>query len=58
VEIELLGRLPVDGPQEAEELVMAVALHALSDHRTGGDIERGKQRSGAPRLREGRLWRL
>jgi len=42
VEIEFLGRLPVDGPQEAQELVMAAALHALSDHRTSGDIERGK----------------
>ena len=58
VEIKCLRRLPVDGPQEAQELVMTVAPHALSDYRTGGDIERGKQRSGAPRLREGRLWRL
>src|SRR5271168_3060969 len=42
--------LPVDGPQEAQKLVMAVALHALSDHRAGGDIERGKQGSGAMAL--------
>ena len=27
VEIEVLRRLPIDGPQEAQELVMAVALH-------------------------------
>jgi hypothetical protein len=46
VEIEVLRRLPIDGPQEAQELVMAVALHALSDHRTGGDIQRGKQGGG------------
>src|SRR5271156_3289746 len=49
-EDRVFWRLPVDGPQEAQELVMAVALHALSDHRTGGDIERGKQGSGAMAL--------
>ena len=43
VEIAFLRRLPVDGPQEAQELLMAVALHALPDHRASGDIERGKQ---------------
>ena len=50
VEIEFLRRLPIDRPQEAQELVVAVALHALSDHRAGGDIERGKQGSGAMAL--------
>jgi hypothetical protein len=50
VEITFLRRLPVDGPQEAQELLMAVAFHALPDHRTAGDIERGKQGSGAMAL--------
>jgi hypothetical protein len=53
VKIEFLRCLPVDGSQEAQELVMAVSLHALSDHRTGGDIERGKRRSGAMALCHG-----
>ena len=50
MEITFLRRLPVDGPQEAQELLMAVALHALPDHRASGDIERGKQGSGAMAL--------
>jgi hypothetical protein len=48
----------VDGLQEAQELLMAVALRALPDHRPGGDIEGGEQRGRAPGLRRGRLWRL
>jgi hypothetical protein len=50
VEITFLRRLPVEGPQETQKLLMAVALHALPDHRTGGDIERGKEGSGAMAL--------
>jgi hypothetical protein len=34
VEIEFWRGVAVDGPQEAQELLMAVALHALPDHRS------------------------
>ena len=58
VEIEFRRGVAVDGSQEAQKLLMAVALHALPDHRAGGDIEGGEQRGRAPGFRRGRLWRL
>ena len=47
VQLQILGHLLVDPPQEAEELLMTVAGLALSDHGTGGHIQRGEQRGGA-----------
>jgi hypothetical protein len=42
VQVERLGRGPVDGPQEFEPFLMAMALHALADDLAGGDVERGE----------------
>ena len=44
------GDVGFDRIEKANELLMAVALHALPDHRASGDIERGKQGSGAMAL--------
>ena len=37
----------LDGVEEADEFLMAVALHVAADHRAIEDIERGEQRSRA-----------
>lgn len=37
----------LDGVEEAQELVVAVTLHAAPDHRALQHVERGKQRRGA-----------
>ena len=37
----------LDGVEEADELTIAVALHAAAEHGAFRDIERGKQRGGA-----------
>ena len=50
MEIEFWRSVAVDGSQEAQELLMPVALHALADHRPGGDIEGGEQRGRAMAL--------
>jgi len=50
VKIEFRWGVAVDGSQEAQELLTAVALHALPDHRPGGDIEGGDQRGRAVAL--------
>src|SRR6201993_2605938 len=50
VQIEGLGRAAVDGSQEPQPFLVAMALHALPDHPTGGDIERGEQRRRAVAL--------
>src|SRR5271168_2665890 len=50
VEIEFRRGMAVDGSQEAQELLMAAALHALPDHRPGGDIKGGEQRGRAMAL--------
>jgi hypothetical protein len=42
VQVERLGRGPVDGPEEFEPFLMAMALHALADDLAGGDVERGE----------------
>lgn len=47
VQLQILGHLLVDPSQEAEELLMTVAGLALSDHCTGGHIQRREQRGGA-----------
>jgi len=55
----LAGRdLAVDGIEKADEFEVAVALHAAADHRPVEHAEGGEQGGGAPRPREGRLWRL
>ena len=41
---------PLDGVQEAEELLVPVARHALADHRAVEDVERGEQGGGAMAL--------
>jgi hypothetical protein len=44
----------LDGVEEADELLMPVAPHALADHRAGKDIECGEQGGGAvPLIVEG-----
>ena len=54
-----IGRdLALDSIEEADEFGVAVALHAAADHRAVEHTERGEQRGGAPRFREGRLCRL
>ena len=48
---ELAGRnLRLDGVEEADELLMAVALHVAADHRAVEHVERGEQRGGAVAL--------
>ena len=37
------GNLALDGVEEADELLMAVALHAAADHRAVEHVERGEQ---------------
>ena len=44
------GDLSLDGVQEADELLMAVALHVLSDHRAIEHVQCGKQRRCAVAL--------
>ena len=46
VQIELLGHLFVDPSQKAGGLQVPVPGLPLSDHRTGGHIQRGKQGNG------------
>ena len=41
---------PLDGVEEAEELLVPVARHALADHRAVEDVERGEQGGGAMAL--------
>src|SRR5208337_212459 len=65
MQIERFGGVAVDGAQEAQELLMAMAAHAFADHLPGGDVERRKQgrrpvslvvvghRAGAPAKRHG-----
>lgn len=38
------GRLRLDAVEEANELLVTVALHALPDHRTVEHVERGEER--------------
>ena len=47
MQIERLGRSAVDGAQEVQPFLMAMALHAASDHRAGRDIEGGEERGRA-----------
>ena len=42
-----LRHLRLDGVEEADELLMAVALHVLSDDGAVEDVERGEQRGCA-----------
>ena len=41
------GNLGLDGVEEADELLMPVALHVPADHRAVEDVERREQRRGA-----------
>ena len=50
------GDLALDGIEKASEFEMAVALHAAADRRAVEHAERGEQRGGARRFREGRLF--
>ena len=50
VDIEVRRDLPVDPVEEADELLMAVLLHALADHPTVEHIERREQGGGAVAL--------
>jgi|SRR5271166_1313932 len=47
MKVEGLGRVAIDGPQKAHELLMTMARHAFADDLAGCDIERGKQRRRA-----------
>jgi hypothetical protein len=47
VEVEFGRGLPVDQPQEADELGGAVTEHALADDRARLYVERGEQRRRA-----------
>jgi hypothetical protein len=47
VHVELPGHARVDVLEEAEELLMAVALLALREHLAGADVERGEERRRA-----------
>lgn len=40
----------LEGIEEADELLMPVALHVACEHRSGQDIERGEQGGGAVAL--------
>ena len=40
VQLQILGHLLVDPPQEAQELLVPVPWLELGDHRTGGHIQR------------------
>ena len=40
----------LNGVEEADELLMPMALHAAADHRAVQHVEGGKQRSGAMAL--------
>jgi hypothetical protein len=40
----------LDHVEEADELLVAVALHAPADHRSVQDVERGEERGGAVAL--------
>ena len=44
------GNLALDGVQEADELLMAMALHAAADYGSVEHVERGEQGGGAVRL--------
>src|ERR1019366_6747859 len=46
VDLQALGDLAIDRPQELQELDVAVTRKALTDHRPGQDIQRGEQRRG------------
>lgn len=41
------GDLSLNGIEEADELLMPVALHVLTDYRAVENIESGKERCGA-----------
>ena len=56
VDVELVRGGAVDGLEELQKLLMAMARHALPDDLALQHIERGEQR--APGLRRGRLLRL
>ena len=43
MQIEGFRCLGIDGAQKAQELLMAVAIHALANDLAGGDVERGEQ---------------
>ena len=43
VDLQIGRHLPVDQSQESQEVLMAVALLALGDHPTGGDVQRHEQ---------------
>ena len=47
MQVEIGRRLPVDLPQEGEELLVAVALGALPDHLAGRRVQGGEQRRGS-----------
>ncbi len=47
----------LEATEKAQEFLVPVPLHALPDYGAVEDIEGGKQRGRAPRLREGRLLR-
>ena len=47
MEVEVLGRIAIDGAQEAHELLMTMAIHARGDDRAAGNVERGEQRRRA-----------
>ena len=40
------GNLALDSVEEADELLMAMALHVLADDGAIEDVERGKERGG------------
>src|SRR6202012_3375127 len=50
MQIEILGRVAIDGAQEAQPFLVAVTLHALTDHPASRDLEGGEQRGGAVTL--------
>jgi hypothetical protein len=47
VQIELLGLLILDPPQEAQELLLPMPMLAFGDHRIGDHIQVCKQGGGA-----------
>ena len=49
VDVQIRWHLPVDQSQESEEVLVAVALLALGDHTTRGDIQRREQQKAKKR---------
>ena len=47
MDLAALGQLPLDGVMEGNELLLAVTVHVLADHRTVKDVQRRKQAGGA-----------